>query len=502
MDVKLLLDAKLAMTIEKSVGALPELKLNQVLDAKVVTNQAILNALTVSIGDKTVTLQSPKALAFQPGQTLQLQVVKLLPTLEFKIVGATQPALSNAIPAQAAEATLLKLLPATVATAAATPPLPGNLPAALASGERVQAQVIQVGKQTLTIQLTPASPGASQGAQTASSTGDIRISLDSKQLLWNDPQAKQALMPGSRIDLMLVKNADKPVFNVALAVPSVEEQITSAFKQLLPIQVSPAELLTQLGPLLKPADSDKTTGEILKQLAREILLQIPDKSKLFEPGTLKQAIAQSGLFMEHELVNAETANSPPLHLQDDFKFKLSKLIAQLNFHLAGPADTESAQKLDSDLLKETLQKAEGNLARLTLDQLNSLPRDDSPKQVWILELPFFNKTSPETLQLIVEQDKQAAGESGQKNWVVSITITPPELATIHCKISCYDGSVNTRFWSESTDTVDKINARLDYLREQFEQKGLKPGFMDVQQGKPAQPNPQTLPPQNLLSEKV
>jgi flagellar hook-length control protein FliK len=327
------------------------------------------------------------------------------------------------------------------------------------------------------------------------------VVLDNKQLQWSDPLAKSALTVGSRVDLQMLKSGEPPVLSASLPAPSIDEQIATVFKQLLPVQVSSQQLLEQLAPLIQPAESDKTVGELLKQLAREILQHIPDKTKLFEPATLKQAIAQSGLFMERNLVDAE-ANPQSLMLQDDFKLKLSKLIAQLGLELAVPKDERSAQQTASGLLRETLQKAQGNLAKLTLDQLNSLPRDDSPKQVWILELPFFNKAEPETLQLVVEQDKQANSENGQKNWVVSITITPPELATIHCKVSCYNGSINTRFWSESTSTVDKINARLDYLRQQFEQKGLKPGFMDVQQGKPTQANPQTLPPQSLLSEKA
>ncbi|TCV86293.1 MULTISPECIES: flagellar hook-length control protein FliK [Methylomonas] len=499
MDIKLPLDAKLVMALSKSSAPIAELKLNQVLDAKIITNQVMLNTLTVSVADKPMTLQSQQPLALQPGQTLQLQVVRLLPTPELKIIAPPVSQAPHSPNQVSAEPALLKLLPAPIPAAPASPV--NNPLTILTPGEHIQAQVLNIGKHTLTLQLISSPGDTSQTPQTAVTSGDSRLVLDNKQLQWNDPAAKSALTVGSRIDLQMLKSGENPVLNASLSAPSVEEHIATVFKQLLPLQVPPAQLLAQLTPLLHPVESDKTVGELLKQLAREILQHIPDKTKLFEPATLKQAIAQSGLFMERHLVDAET-NPQPQILQDDFKLKLSKLIAQLGLELTVPKDENSAPQTPSELLKETLQKAQGNLAKLTLDQLNSLPRDDSPKQVWILELPFFNKTHPETLQLVVEQDKQANSENGQKNWVVSITITPPELATIHCKVSCYDGSINTRFWSESTSTVDKINARLDYLRQQFEQKGLKPGFMDVQQGKPTQANPQTLPPQSLLSEKV
>lgn len=500
MDIKLPLDAKLVMALGNSSTPVAELKLNQVLDAKIIANQTLLNTLTISVADKTMALQCQQALTLQAGQALQLQVVKLFPTLEFKIIGTpTLPApnAGNLVPKAPGPPTLQPFVTAT----AATPTASSNPLAALNPGEHLQAQILAIGKHTLTLQLPALPSNSTQPPQGSTVGSESRVVLDNKQLQWRDPVAKSELTVGSRIDLEMIKAGEKPVLNASLQPLPVEEQISNVFKRLLPQQSTPQQLLLQLAPLLKPTEGDKTVGELLKQLARELMQHIPDKTQLFEPAALKQAVTQSGLFLERNLVEAETHPESPA-LPDDFKLKLSKLIVQLGLELGVAKDANPEQPNNSDLLKDTLQKAQGNLAKLTLDQLNSLPRDDSPKQVWILELPFFNQSSPETLQLVVEQDKQANTENGQKNWVVSITITPPELATIHCKLSCYVGSVNTRFWSESTRTVDIINARLDYLRQQFEEKGLIPGFMDVQQGKPTQTNPQTLPPQNLLSEKV
>jgi len=496
MDIKLPLDGTLQVAIAKSgCTVTSEFKLNQILDAKIIANQTLLNTLTVSVADKSLVLQSRQPLPLQAGQTLQLQVVKLLPTPELKILAPPlSPALA-ATPGKTGEPALLKLLP----TPATSMPVPNrtDMPqTTLADGQRLQLRIIDIDQHTLSLQLTDSSPHA------ASSTNSV-LTLEAKQLLWQAADGKPKLAVGDQIELQVVKSGSTPVFSATPAtVGLVEEQLIKAFKQLLPQQNSATPLLAQLGQLLPKPGQAQDVGETLKLLALKILQAIPDKSRLFEPTALKQAIAQSGLFMERQLTDAATANLPATNLQDDFKFKLSKLIAQLGLQLAGPNAEDAVQQAQNELLKETLQKAQGNLAKLTLDQLHSLPRDDSPKQVWVLELPFFNKTTPDTLQLVVEQDKQGDQETGQKNWVVSITITPPELATIHCKVSCYDGSVNTRFWSESASTVEKINARLDYLKQQFEQKGLKPGFMDVQQGKPAPANPQTLPPQNLLSEKV
>lgn len=492
MDIKLPLDAKLQLAIDKVSGTAPELKLNQILDAKIITNQTMLNTLSVSMAGKTLTLQNQQALPLQPGQTLQLQVVKLLPTLELRIL--QPPSTSGSLTAQAAESAVLKLLPPP--TSPSTTTSPSSLINALSNGQQLQVQIVDIGKHTLTVQFISLPSGNFAENTKGSSTNSPPLVLDNKQLLWTQPGDKPALTVGSRIDLQVSNAGPNPIFKASPSAVAIEEHIVAAYKQLLPQQSPPTLLLHQLNQAISTLIDAQNVGETLKQLALKILLTIPDKARLFEPASLKQLIAQSGLFMERGLLDTAQSNPPTLALQQDFKLTLSKFIAQLGLEMA-----TSAQSGGNELLKEILQKAQGSLARITLDQLNSLPRDDSPKQVWLLELPFFNNATPETVQLLIEQDKQADQQGGQKNWVVSITITPPELDTIHCKISCYDGSVNTRFWSESTSTVDKINARLDYLRQQFEEKGLKPGFMDAQQGKPAQPNLQTMPT-NLLSEKV
>lgn len=495
MDIKLPLDAKLQLAINKVGSTAPELKLNQILDAKIITNQTMLNTLSVNMAGKTLTLQNQQALPLQPGQTLQLQVVKLLPTLELKILAP--PSGGSSPTAQAAESAILKLLPPPTSPSTTSP---SSLINALSNGQQLQAQILDIGKQTLTVQFISL-PSANFAENAAgSNTHPQLLVLDNKQLLWTQTGDKPALTVGSLIDLQVSTSGANPIFKAALSAIAVEEHIVAAYKQLLPQQGPPTLLLHQLSQTMSALIDDQNVGETLKQLALKILQAIPDKARLFEPASLKQLIAQSGLFMERGLLDAAQSNPPTLTLQQDFKLILSKFIAQLGLEMATPG-ADQAQSDSNELLKEILQKAQGSLARITLDQLNSLPRDDSPKQVWLLELPFLNNATPETVQLLIEQDKQADPQSGQKNWIVSITITPPELDTIHCKISCYDGSVNTRFWSESTSTVDKINARLDYLRQQFEEKGLKPGFMDAQQGKPAQPNLQTMP-SNLLSEKV
>lgn len=495
MDINLPLTADIQTTLNKVADGGLNLKLNQVIDAKVVDTQIMLDTLTVKINNKTVNLQPQSPLTLQTNQTLKLQVVKLLPSPEFKIIAALLPNSNSPDQPQTAGMPLLKLLNV---PAPADPPL-NQSRNQLTQGQQLQATVINLTGDKLTLQLPPA--GAAPSQQPVQLTvNTAQIVTAGRNFATFDTQLNPAVLkPGTPITLQVLDTGDSPKFSLTPAKLSSEQAIVDALKQLLPIQSSPAPLLNQLQQVMPRLQADASVAETLKQLAREIVLNIPSKTQLNDPGELKRAVNQSGLFLEAKLLEL-LAGKSELSLRDDFKLKLNKLIQQLNQELAGQTHDKTKDILE--LLKDSLQKAQGAQAKLTLDQLNSLPREESPKQTWSLELPFFHDQSADSVRIEIEQDQPGGSENQQQNWAVSITVTPPGLATIHCKITCYDGSVNTRFWSEAAETVDKINGHLDYLKQQFEKNGLTAGFMEAHQGQPMQTDNIKTPITNLLNEQA
>ncbi len=518
MDINLPLNLNQLTTAAQSPTNLLDLKLNQIVDAKVIETQAIQNSISLSITGKTVQVQPQQPLNLQPGQSLQLQVVKLLPALEFKIVqAAVQPASNPTLP-QSADPQILKLLGP---QAQAQTTAPANITLnQLPKGQTLQATVISIAENKITLQLLPAAAAtitASAPVNLKTLTSNQLVTLDAKQLILPDtenagttavnkqpPAAFSALAVGTQITLQVVNTGKMPSFAVTLPNNPAgisEQKINDLLKQLLPIQSSPAFLLNFLSQILPVLENSPNIAESLKQLALQILASIPAQAQLGEPALLKQNIAQSGLFLESKLAELLLTSKTDVNLQDDLKFRLLKLAQSLSSAISAQS-AGNVNKDNLELLKEILKKADSTLAKLTLDQFNSLPNDESPKQGWILELPFFQQQLADTVKIEIQQDKNSDNERNEKNWAVSITITPPELATIHCRISCYDGAVNTRFWSDAASTVELINSHLDHLKQQFEQKGLKTGFMEAQQGKPAQSNSVNKPIRNLLSEKV
>ena len=496
MDINLPVNANLQLAINKlnDSGGL-SLKLNQVLEAKVIDTQIILESLTLKINDKIVTAQAKLPAPLPPGQSLQLQVVKLLPTPELKVLALLTGELASAKSLPQADLPVLKLINPLIPT---TQPAKPELPQ-LISGQQLPATVINLSGDKITLQLMPAT--VQQGEK------PLLLTLNTQQLVTPQEPNKTAetrlnpanLEPGTPITLQVIKASDSASFVITPAAITPEQHIKEALKQLLPIQTPPATLLNQLQQVMPRLHADPSVAETLKHAAQEILLQLPSKTLLSDPDQLKKSVDQSGLFLESKLLGL-MAGKADILLEGDFKLKLVKLIQLLNQEIGNQNQDKSADIME--LLKDSLQKTQSSLAKITLDQFHSLPKDDTPKQGWTLELPFFHEQTADSVKIEIEQDKAGQSEQTEKSWTVSITITPPGLDTIHCKVSCYDGSVNTRFWSETAETVDKINAHLDYLKAQFEKNGLTIGFMEAHQGKPAQTDTSKTLTTQLLNEKA
>jgi|GEM_PF-1118363 hypothetical protein len=555
MDINLSLDVNLMKSNPLSSNISLNLSLNQVLVAKVIDTQILQNTITLSIADKTVVMQPQTPVTLQSGQSLQLQVSKLLPSPEFKVISSGSNPTAGQSDAAADSPQILKLLnqPLNLASVGlGNNRSPANIVLnQLVPGQQLQGRLLSIagGKLSLEVYASapasttpptggaagnagePAKPTVSAGKQPVPTSSlaapDVKtaqpakqiITLNAKQLLLLDPEnpsgalskaataALSQLPPGSRLILQVLKPGAAPVFSLSLPEKTTvltEQSINQLLKQLLPTQASPTVLLNQLQQNLARPENFGSVAETLKQLAQQILAAIPPQAQLSQPAQLKQSLAQSGLFLEAKLAEMlSSQNGAPL--QEDMKVKLVKFVALLKLEIAAQTQP-GADKQSAEILKDLLQKANSSLAKLTLDQFSSLPKDESPKQTWTLELPFFFQQLAHSVQIEIEQDKAGAKpdqhRQPEKNWAVSISLSPPDLGTIYCRITCYDGAVNTRFWSDAPTTVASITEHLDYLKSQFEQKGLKTGFMDAQQGKPATTHVVKQALASLLNEKV
>ncbi|HEY8096535.1 MAG TPA: flagellar hook-length control protein FliK [Methylobacter sp.] len=558
MDINSLVNAQ-TLAINRLAENALNLKVGQQLDVKVVGAdiQAAKNAITLSLGNKDVTVQSSQPVTLSPGQDLKIQVTQIAPSVEFKILNSlpelqTQAAQLQDPKNQSAELRL-KLMPTisekqdgTVSPALLKQPLDAKIISIV--GTKIQLQISNP---------STAEPGSKQAAP---------ITINRTQL----SNAPSNLKVGQNLNLEIVKAGTAPEFKIIPAAANIPEaKVVEFVKQFLPRHEAAPIFLNQLIKDLPKLMGNESVPQPIKDIAAKIIQNLPPKEQLITSQGLKQAIVNSGLFLEAKLppamaqiqlinglpqliknesvpqslqrIAAEilqnltqkepllnspslqqpVADSKPipeaelaslkLNLTDtpkidavgieDFKANLLKFIHVLKQELA-PQGEQQLNQTDLDLLKNLQNKTENTVAKLVLDQLMSLPKDDNPKQQWVIDIPFIDRQQAESVKIEIQRDKENKQQSGNNDWSVNITITPPELGTIHCMVSYRHDLINTFFKSQNTQTTELIKHNLDYLKNQLEASGLTPGHMDAHDGSQKNQAPHQLAGKKLFDDKA
>ncbi len=609
--------------------------------------QATKNAITLAMGDKNVTVQSNQPVALNSGQNLKIQVTQVAPVVEFKILNPLSELKTQAVELRlkliptardgGSIASSQELMRSTAKNAESIANNKELMQPTIRDGSGIgrasMSPTIRDG--TSGKELIKPSTGDSGNGQMPSTVKDsanakellrpiigqntsssAKLLLDAKivniagskiqlQVFANASSAvatdnKQAasftidrtqltnapsdLKVGQSLNLEIVKNGATTEFKIIPNSNNISgEKIAEFTKQFLPRhEISPI-FLNQLVKDLPRLLRNESVPQALKDIAVKIIQNLPPKEQLITSQGLKQAIANSGLFLEAKLaptmsqvelikelpdliknesvpqslqriaaeilqnlkqkqplpdpsIEQPAANSkqPPeseptssklnqadntdntkaaspqpstsgdtKSVAEDFKGNLLKFIQALKQEITHQSEQPSNQ-VDLDLLKNLQHKTENTVAKLVLDQLTSLPKEDTPKQLWIIDIPFIDRQQAESVRIEVQRDKEKKQQSDSSDWSVNITITPPELGTIHCIVSYRNDVINTFFKSQNTKTTELIKHNLDYLKDQLEESGLKTGHMDAHDGvqKTLPTHPHQLAGKKLFDDKA
>ncbi|NOT12613.1 MAG: flagellar hook-length control protein FliK [Methylococcaceae bacterium] len=521
MDIKLPINPINSPTLNKPNDSLLSLKPGQKIDVTVISDliKAETNAIALKMANTTFTVQSNLPVKLSPGQTLQIQVTKISPTLEFAIIVSTPELKRLAIP-QELRLKLITSTPADKQTidASATNEtvLPLKLPLAARiigmSGSKIQLQVfIETDTPTKSAATTETGPTKSSVTITIdrAQLQDAKISTSGQPASANtaaSPTRENAppFKMGQAVILEIGSNEATPTFKITLASPqAIEAKINEFIRQFLPKHESSPVLLNQLIKELPQLLNNNSTPDLIQRIASQIVQNLPTRQLLNDSANLKQALFNSGLFLEAKL--PELKNNPTLTIEQDFKANLLKFIEVLKKESAHPKKTD-VQDIELATLKNLQQKTENNVAKIVLDQLTSLPKDETSKQVWSFEIPFVDRGQADAVHIQITKDSgnQPSSDSdvGKDKWSVTLSMNPPGLGAIQCQLSYYDETINTFFRSQQTQTSELINEHLDQLKHQFEDAGLKPGVINIQDGIQVTSSAYTITQNTLLDEKA
>jgi len=339
-----------------------------------------------------------------------------------------------------------------------------------------------------------------------------------------EAQTRVPLRPGQPLRLEVTELGPRPTLRI-LADP-VNDPVTAAVRRAVPRQQSPGALLSTLSEAVRP-DSSQPLPEPVRTLAARVAAQAAEPEALARPGGLRQAVARSGLFLEAQLARTEPDESA---LRVDGKANLLRLLETLR-NWPGLARRPgrsppprrpreapaAAPRADPPPLRGNVPRpppplptgpppfadpaetaahlqhqTEAALARLTLNQLASLPRHRHEAPEWALDLPVRNPAGqvdiwPLRIRRDPPEQSRQQGTPGTERWSVTLAFDLPGLGPVQVRLQLQGEAVSARFWAEQPATHERFTRHLEELRERLGEARLVVGQLSCHQGSPPGP---------------
>lgn len=325
-----------------------------------------------------------------------------------------------------------------------------------------------------------------------------------------DVRSELPLTAGDRLVLEVTQAGSRLALRVLA--PSVpKDAVAQALRILAPRQNSLAPVLTELAGLAQPATiAPAVTAALasvspeLRALAKNVIEQLHTSAQSATPEGLKQAVKDAGPFFEHRLATA-SGDTEEQVFDHDLKAGLLRLAAYLKNALP-PASASPSNKLPPAILPasasgarhthapsppvqgvaqlaghatlETLFKeVDAALARITMQQLLSLPENDSDTVQWIFDLPLRSGERVDVFHLHVFREKHSRSALGSPAWYVRLSFDLVTLGKVGVLLTLVAGSVSASIWAQQQATARLFEEHLAALRTELQTAGVVIGHL-------------------------
>ena len=169
------------------------------------------------------------------------------------------------------------------------------------------------------------------------SAGRILLSLGHRQV---SAQSSLPFERGQALTVEVRSLGAQPVLRIISALQ--ESPVAMAVRLLLPRHAASTPLLANLGVLAR--NPTTPVPPLIREVARTLVDSLPTINSLNTAAGVKTAIQQSGLLLEHKLLQAATTpNAAPIPVGADYKANLVRLIQLVrNWPGSGPAAPRSS----------------------------------------------------------------------------------------------------------------------------------------------------------------
>lgn len=329
------------------------------------------------------------------------------------------------------------------------------------------------------------------------------------------------LLPGQQLLIQVNKNAGDISFQLHHS-PKESHQVSQYINQYMTKQQALPQLLASLQEISSHNNQANSyfTAQFIKQ-ADKLLQQFPQLTQLTSINEIKNAVQNSGQFLENKLLHSVSQALNPVETQNnmnhasriDLKANLSRLAAMIQNGeaLLLPKNLSSEQslyqsiehktlvdtqfragqffdlpnrvihaqvqapaadnlfQLNSHLLLQNrvLDQLEGVLSRLIATQL--FARESGSEQAQLnFEIPFRNNDQQEVLQLkIREEFKDEEAQKGNKIWTVNMAFHLPALGGIRIYITLDKEDLAIQFWTEEKNCQQLLQQFFPLLKERL-----------------------------------
>jgi hypothetical protein len=401
-------------------------------------------------------------------------------------------------------------------------------PQPLPTGRTVQLQVNNRGEVLL---LPAALTGTGAPAPLQSPITGNGTAANANQAAQSNTPAIMTRAPaqGTLATQTTAASAAQPLAAALTKTQPPQQTLQQSLREVLPRQQALHTLVPLLQKLIAPRAA-ALPAPIAKQLVQ--LLQSLPRPEQLQTGTgVKQAIENSGSFLEARIARSVPANAAAPNpaalgkvLESDLKAQMTALLDAVRRLLPNGSDVAqaagqdpetaladelvynpkqlqrnnpvAAQRDDSldagDLQLAQLSKLlQSGLARIQLNQLDgavSRHNNTDPQLLapaWVLELPLANtRGHSDNLQLRIEQRQQQHETHTRVQWNVQIAFDLHELGKIAATLAIVDKNVAATVWAEHANTHRSVQDKIDYLRAGLESVGVRVTEMQCRHGMP------------------
>lgn len=306
------------------------------------------------------------------------------------------------------------------------------------------------------------------------------------------------LRPGQILTLQVTQTGTPVALRIVPETATGTVSINRALRQALPRQ---GEIQPLLDGLVGTARAPGPLPLAVAAFANRLLSRLPDIQTLAAPGELKQALHDSGLFLEAHLARN---NAAP---ERDLKAMLLQLQGILRNTTVAPDRHDPSGNIpptqdnaDAQTVAALQHRTDAALARVVMNQIDSLPRNASATTPLVVELPLRWNDQPGMLRLQIEPDDAARHqENTTPGWSVWLSFEPGDLGPVHCRLQLRGEQVSATFWAEREATADLFQENLGKLESGFQHDGLTPQLLRCHTGKPPLPTPRR---SDILDERA